>query len=69
MPGKTGRVDHPSPDCDMLGKLQNVKAFTLLTRIGLKWSGGPIFPAYCLETNIKDSYTLSCCKTKAQKIL
>jgi len=44
IPGKTGSVDHPSPDCNMLGKLQNVKAFALLTRIGLKWSGGLIFP-------------------------
>ena len=43
--GKTGSVDHPSPERDILGKLQNNKAFTWSIRIGPKWSGGPFFPA------------------------
>lgn len=40
---KTGINDHPLPECDKIGKLQNAKVFTRPTIIGLKWSGGRLF--------------------------
>lgn len=42
--GKTGSVDHPSPEWDRLCKRQNTNTFILSTEIGVVWSGGPFFP-------------------------